>query len=156
MKALKVILPLAGFILGVLIVYPLAPEGVPLPAAEYLSLALLAGVDAICGGVRAGLQGRFRSDIFLSGFTVTMVVAVAFVFFGNLLAVDLHLAAVVVLGGRIFLNLSLIRRELLDRRLAAGGEEDLEERARRGSRERYEAVLAQVPDVEPDERDALQ
>jgi hypothetical protein len=31
----------------------------------------------------------------------------------------------------------------------------LEERARRGSRERYEAALAQVPDVEPEEYDKL-
>jgi hypothetical protein len=32
-------------------------------------------------------------------------------------------------------------------------EEYLEERARRGSRERYDAALAQVADVEPDEWD---
>ena len=32
-------------------------------------------------------------------------------------------------------------------------EEYLQERAQRGSRERYLAALAQVPDVEPDEQD---
>lgn len=32
-------------------------------------------------------------------------------------------------------------------------EDYLETRARRGSRERYEAALAEVPDVEPEERD---
>ena len=32
-------------------------------------------------------------------------------------------------------------------------EDDLEERARRGKRKDYDAVLAKVPDVEPDERD---
>lgn len=31
----------------------------------------------------------------------------------------------------------------------------LQERARRGSRERYEAALAEVPDVEPEEYDRL-
>lgn len=31
----------------------------------------------------------------------------------------------------------------------------LEERAKRGSRAKYEAVLAQVPDVEPEEYDKL-
>lgn len=31
----------------------------------------------------------------------------------------------------------------------------LEERAARGSREKFEAALAAVPDVEPDERDRL-
>jgi hypothetical protein len=34
-------------------------------------------------------------------------------------------------------------------------EEYLQERAARGSRARYDAALAQVPDVEPDERDRL-
>ncbi len=34
-------------------------------------------------------------------------------------------------------------------------EEYLQERARRGSRERYEAALAEVADVEPDEWDRL-
>ncbi len=34
-------------------------------------------------------------------------------------------------------------------------EDYLGERARRGSREMYEAVLARVPDVEPDECDRL-
>ncbi len=32
----------------------------------------------------------------------------------------------------------------------------LAERASRGSRERFEAVLAKVPDVEPEERDRLE
>lgn len=35
-------------------------------------------------------------------------------------------------------------------------EEYLEERAKRASREKYEAVLDQVPDVEPDERDRIE
>ncbi|WP_420126037.1 toxin-antitoxin system HicB family antitoxin [Longimicrobium sp.] len=34
-------------------------------------------------------------------------------------------------------------------------EDYLRERAARGSRGRYEAALAQVPDVEPDERDRV-
>jgi hypothetical protein len=34
-------------------------------------------------------------------------------------------------------------------------EEYLRERAGRGSRARYDAALAQVPDVEPDERDRI-
>jgi len=32
-------------------------------------------------------------------------------------------------------------------------EDYLEERAKQGSRESYDAILAKVPDVEPDERD---
>jgi metal-responsive CopG/Arc/MetJ family transcriptional regulator len=35
-------------------------------------------------------------------------------------------------------------------------EEYLEERARKGSREKYEAALSEVPDVEPDEHDKME
>ena len=35
-------------------------------------------------------------------------------------------------------------------------EEYLEQRAERGSREKYERALSQVPDVEPDERDRIE
>jgi len=35
-------------------------------------------------------------------------------------------------------------------------EEYLEERARKGSREKYEAALSEVPDVEPEERDKIE
>lgn len=35
-------------------------------------------------------------------------------------------------------------------------EEYLEERGRRGSREKYDRALAQVPDVEPEERDRVE
>ena len=74
--------------------------------------------DSVFGGIRAGLDGKFKNDIFLSGFVVNMVLAVALAFLGDQIGVqDLYLAAVVTLGGRIFLNLSVIRRQLLERRL---------------------------------------
>jgi small basic protein len=50
-----------------------------------------------------------------------MVLAVLLAFLGDQIGVtDLYLAAVVTLGGRIFLNLSLIRRQWLERRVVRG------------------------------------
>jgi small basic protein len=46
----------------------------------------------------------------LSGFVVNTILAAALAYLGDQIGVDLFLAAVVVLGGRVFLNLSLIRR----------------------------------------------
>jgi small basic protein len=98
-----------------------APIPVPYDYASYLSLATLAGLDSILGGIRAGLEGKFRNDIFLSGFIVNMVVAVLLAALGDQIGVEgLYLAAVVTLGGRIFWNLSVIRRHLLDRRVVRG------------------------------------
>jgi small basic protein len=89
--------------------------------ADYLSLAVLAGLDSVFGGIRAGVERRFRSDVFLSGFLVNMVLAVVMVYLGAVIGVpELHLAAVVTLGGRIFLNLSVIRRHWLERTPARG------------------------------------
>jgi small basic protein len=77
---------------------------------------VLAGLDSVFGGIRAGVEHRFRSDVFLSGFLVNMILAVLLVYVGTEIGVrDLYLAAVVTLGGRMFLNLSMIRRDWLDR-----------------------------------------
>jgi small basic protein len=117
MKLAKVLLPLFAFVLGVSIVLT-QHVVVPTDLASYFSLATLAGLDSVFGGIRAGLDGKFKNDIFLSGFVVNMLLAVALAFLGDQIGVsDLYLAAVVTLGGRIFLNLSVIRRQLLERRL---------------------------------------
>ena len=117
MKLVKVVLPLLAFAVGLSMMLRL-PHKVPYDYASYLSLATLAGMDSVFGGIRAGLDNKFQNDIFLSGFVVNMVLAVALAFLGDQIGVqDLYLAAVVTLGGRIFLNLSVIRRQLLERRL---------------------------------------
>jgi small basic protein len=122
MRLGKVALPVLGFALGfALVVGVRVPIPVPYDYASYLSLATLAGLDSIMGGIRAGLEGKFRNDIFLSGFIVNMVVAVLLAALGDQIGVEgLYLAAVVTLGGRIFWNLSVIRRHLLDRRVVRG------------------------------------
>jgi small basic protein len=122
MRLSRVWLPIIGFLVGFAVVLWL-PVGVPSDYGSYLSLATLAGLDSICGGIRAGLDGKFRNDVFLSGFVVNMVLAVLLVFLGDKIGVtELYLAAVVTLGGRIFLNLSLVRRQWLERRVVRGQE----------------------------------
>ncbi len=106
------LLPLAGVLIGFVAVYFF---NLPVPAgmASYLSLAALAGLDSVSGGVRAGLEDKFEADIFLSGFIVNTLLAGLLAYLGDLIGVDLFLAAVVALGGRLFLNLSIIRRQWL-------------------------------------------
>ena len=117
MKLGKVLLPLLAFAVGLSVMLRLR-NPLPYDYASYLPLATLAGMDSVFGGIRAGLDNKFQNDIFLSGFIVNMVLAVALAFLGDQIGVqDLYLAAVVTLGGRIFLNLSVIRRQLLERSL---------------------------------------
>jgi len=107
-------LPILAFVGGFVLVYCWHPV-VPVPVTEYLPLALLAAMDAVFGGIRAGLDRKFRSDVFISGFFMNMALAVLLGFIGDQIGVELYLAAVVTLGGRVFLNLSMIRRQVLER-----------------------------------------
>ncbi len=102
--------------------------GVTFPAqyAQYLSLAALAGLDSLIGGVRAGTEGKFKSNVFLSGFVTNTLLAAFLAYLGDLMGQPLGLAALVALGGRIFVNLSIIRRQWLD-----GHEHDREAALRR-------------------------
>ena len=109
---MTMLLPFAGLLIGFVAIYFLnlpVPPGI----ASYLSLAALAGLDSVSGGIRAGIEEKFEADIFLSGFIVNTLLAGLLAYLGDQIGIDLFLAAVVALGGRVFLNMSLIRRQWL-------------------------------------------
>lgn len=108
----SILVPFLGGLVGFLIVYA-SQYTIPPYLAPYFSLAALAGLDSICGGIRAGLEGKFHDDIFLSGFLLNSLLAGFLAYMGDRIGVDLYLAAVLVLGWRVFTNLSLIRRYFL-------------------------------------------
>ena len=101
--------------LGFAVVY-FSGATLPTQYGQYLSLAALAGMDSLIGGVRAGTEGKFKSDVFISGFLTNTLLAAFLAYLGDLMGQPLGLAAVVALGGRIFVNLSIIRRQWLEGR----------------------------------------
>lgn len=107
-----------GFALGVLLggLFPLV---LPYLYVRYLSVAILACLDSVLGGVRAYLEHRFNETIFFSGFFVNAAMASFLVLLGDNLGVDLYLAAIVAFGLRIFQNIALIRRHVVDAYLKA-------------------------------------
>jgi small basic protein len=107
-----VLVPIVALIIGAAIALSL---GRPLPgvAGQYLAVACLAGLDSVCGGVRSGLEGKFHNDVFVSGFIFNIIIAFFLAWLGDKIFIDLFLAVALVLGARIFNNLSLIRRFLL-------------------------------------------
>ncbi len=116
MKAwLPVFSLMAGFALGYM-VFTHFDWQVPADYAPFLSVAALAGLDTVFGGVRAGIEGRFQNDIFASGFLLNTLLAAGLAWLGDRIGVNLALVAVLVLGSRVFLNLSLIRRYYLNKR----------------------------------------
>lgn len=110
-----ILIPILALVVGILlpIVIPNMPviEGV---WGTYLAVVCLAGLDTVLGGVRSGLEGKFRPDVFYTGFVANVLIAFFFAWLGDRLGINLYLAAGLVLGTRIFVNLSLIRRWLLN------------------------------------------
>lgn len=102
------VVPLVGLIAGFVVCYKLGLT-VPPAFANYLAVAVLATIDSVLGGWRAGTEHRFNKDIFVSGFFMNALAAGLLAFFGDKIGVSLTMAATIVFGIRIFNNLSLIR-----------------------------------------------
>src|SRR5579862_866632 len=122
----------AGLVLG-FVAFTHFKWQVPAEYAPYLSVAALAGLDTVFGGIRAGIEGRFQNDIFVSGFVLNTLLAAGLAWLGDRIGVNLALVAVLALGSRVFLNLSLIRRFYLNKRAMAR------------SRQQEEAASASLP-----------
>ena len=103
-----------GALVGVIIGMWL-PYQIPVSPSRYISVGILAGLDSVIGGTRAGLETRFDYLVFASGFVVNTILAVLVTYIGVVLGADLYLAAVVTFGLRIFANLGAVRRHLLRR-----------------------------------------
>jgi small basic protein len=105
-------LPLIGLIIG-LILGLLTDIRVPEEYSNYLSIAVLAALDTLIGGIRAHLQNIYDQNVFVSGFFFNIILAASLAFLGVHLGVDLYLAAVFAFGVRLFQNIAVIRRILL-------------------------------------------
>ncbi|NLW22089.1 MAG: small basic family protein [Tissierellia bacterium] len=83
----------------------------------YISVAILACLDSVFGGIRANLEDKFDINIFMSGFFGNAILAAILAYIGDRLGVPLYYAAIFTFGGRIFENFAYIRRILLKRRI---------------------------------------
>lgn len=97
-----------GLLLGLLLGLAF-PVILPLAFARYLSIALLAALDSVFGGLRANLEGKFDPYTFASGLISNAVLAAGLTYLGDKLGVPLYYAALFALGYRIFQNLGSIR-----------------------------------------------
>ncbi len=83
--------------------------------SSYLSIAIIAALDTVFGGISSVIKGNFDLKIFLSGFFGNSILSIALTYLGNKLNVDIYLAAIVVFVGRMFTNLAIIRRYYIDK-----------------------------------------
>ena len=107
---LPVLALIVGLVIGTIFTVPL-----PVIYAKYLSIAVLAGLDSLLGGWRAVMDDNFDSGILVSGFFLNALLAALLAYLGDMLGLDLYLAAVIAFGIRIFSNLGYMRRAAIER-----------------------------------------
>ena len=106
------LLPAAGLVLG-LVIGILFPISIPVEYAKFMSVALLASLDSVFGGLRAAIEEKFDNTIFITGFFTNALLAAGLVYIGERLGIDLYYVALLAFGLRIFQNLAIIRRYFL-------------------------------------------
>lgn len=107
-------LPFIGLLIGLLLGF-WTEFRIPDAYTSYLSIAVLAALDTLFGGIRAHLQNTFEENVFVTGFFSNIILAASLAFLGVHLGVDLYLAAIFAFGVRLFNNIAVIRRILLSK-----------------------------------------
>lgn len=107
-------LPVLGLLIGVFLGL-LTDLRIPDEYSNYLSIAVLAALDTLFGGIRAHLQNTYDDKVFVTGFFSNILLAASLSFLGVHLGVDLYLAAVFAFGVRLFQNIAVIRRIVLSK-----------------------------------------
>ncbi|MGB5824276.1 MAG: small basic family protein [Proteocatella sp.] len=100
-----------GLSLGV-IVGGYVPFTYPSSYSLYISIALLAAFDSVCGAVRASMENKYDNVLFISGFFTNAILAALLSYTGDRLGVPFYYAPILVFGGRLFDNLAVIRRHI--------------------------------------------
>lgn len=109
------ILPVIGIILGIYAGVQ-SPYIFPQAYSPYVAIGILACIDSVLGGIKGMTEKNFNIGIFISGFFGNALIAVAMIFIGKNLNIDMSIAAIVVYGSRVFQNFAQIRRFVLNKR----------------------------------------
>lgn len=105
---------LIGILLGVIIGWFL-PFEIPFEYTRYTAVVILGIVDALIGAIRARLtKDHYDPWIFATGLFFNILLALGITLFGDMLGLDLYLAATVVFTFRIFRNVGIARRAMFD------------------------------------------
>lgn len=106
------IIAFIGILAGLAIGYFL-PVSFPARYSLYLSISIIAAFDSVFGAVRANMEDKFDSVIFITGFFGNAFLAGMLAYIGDQLGVPLYYAAIVAFGVRLFENFAYIRRFII-------------------------------------------
>ena len=88
---------------------------IPYTYSIFLAIAVVAALDSVFGGITSVLKKNFDLTIFISGFFCNSLLSIALTYLGQKLNIDIYLVALVVFVGRMFTNLTIIRRYYIEK-----------------------------------------
>lgn len=98
-----------GIIIGLAINFP-----IPLELTKYSAVVIMGILDALFGAIRAEVtKDQFNAVIFITGLLFNIILAIAVTLLGDKLGLELYLAATFVFTFRIFSNVGITRRAIL-------------------------------------------
>jgi len=93
-----------GLIIGAFLRIDIPPE-----LARYTAVAIVGILDSLFGAIRASIEKKYSTTVFITGLVFNMIVAVLITFVGDKLNLDLYLAILVAFTIRIFANIGIIK-----------------------------------------------
>ena len=102
-----------GCLIGVLI--GINAPVIPYTYSTFLAIAVVAALDSVFGGITSVLKKNFDLTIFITGFFCNSILSIALTYLGQKLNLDIYLAALVVFVGRMFTNLTIMRRYYIEK-----------------------------------------
>lgn len=105
---------LIGILVGIIVGWFL-PFTIPIEYTRYTAVVILGIVDSIIGALRAQMsKDSYDPLLFATGLFFNMLLALGITLLGDILGLDLYLAATVVFTFRIFQNVGISRRSLFE------------------------------------------
>lgn len=105
---------LVGILIGVVIGL-VTDYTIPVEYTKYTAVTIIGILDSLFGAIKAELEKeKFNQTLFLTGLTFNVILALGLTLIGEVLGLDLYLAATVVFTFRIFTNLAIIRRAAVE------------------------------------------
>ena len=101
---------LIGIIVGLSLDYSIPPAYI-----KYTAVIIIGILDALFGGIKGEVtKEEYDPTIFITGLAFNIIMALGITLLGERLGLDLYLAVTVVFILRIFSNLGIARRALID------------------------------------------
>lgn len=101
-----------GLVIGTFLRIDIPPE-----LTRYTAVAIVGVLDSLFGAIRASVENKYSTTVFVTGLAFNMVIAVLITFLGDKLNLDIYLAILVAFTIRIFANMGIIKTSTIDKLL---------------------------------------